>query len=87
MDSAHGKIAQQGHLISVGQAALELSVSGQSIRNWCKAGLLDYIFTAGGHRRLLKSSLREYQGLDPEPRRVKKLRRPLNSGDSCTSEI
>ena len=67
MDSARREIAQQGHLISVGQAALELGVSGQSIRNWCRAGLLDYTFTAGGHRRLLKSSLREYQGLDPEP--------------------
>jgi hypothetical protein len=26
-------------------------------------------------------------GLQPATRKVKKLRRPLNAGDSCTSEI
>jgi len=51
-------------LIPVGEAAKQLSVSDQTIRNYCSDGELDFTVTAGGHRRISMASLRRYLGLD-----------------------
>jgi excisionase family DNA binding protein len=54
-------------LIPVGEAAKQLSVSDQTIRNYCSDGELDFMVTAGGHRRISVASLRRYLGLDETP--------------------
>lgn len=68
MDSVRGRAsAQASRLVSVGDAAKCLAVSSQSIRNWCKNGDLDFVATAGEHRRITVASLHRWQGFDPEP--------------------
>jgi putative resolvase len=59
--------AQGSRLIPVGEAAKQLSVSQQTIRNYCSDGELEFMVTAGGHRRISVASLRRYLGLDETP--------------------
>jgi putative resolvase len=59
--------AEGSRLIPVGEAAKQLSVSDQTIRNYCSDGELDFMVTAGGHRRISVASLRRYLGLDETP--------------------
>jgi len=59
--------AVSSRLIPVGEAAKQLSVSDQTIRNYCSDGELDFTVTAGGHRRISMASLRRYLGLDETP--------------------
>jgi excisionase family DNA binding protein len=56
--------AEGSRLIPVGEAAKQLSVSDQTIRNYCSDGELEFMVTAGGHRRISVASLRRYLGLD-----------------------
>jgi excisionase family DNA binding protein len=59
--------AIQGRLVSVGEASKILAVSGETIRNWCDAGELEFVRTFGGHRRVGLRSIRRWLGEDEEP--------------------
>ena len=59
--------AVQGRLISVGEASKILAVSGETIRNWCDAGELEFVRTFGGHRRVGLRSIKLWLGEDEEP--------------------
>jgi putative resolvase len=66
-DSRNDQRAVQGRLISVGEASKILAVSGETIRNWCDAGELEFVRTFGGHRRVGLRSIRRWLGEDEEP--------------------
>jgi putative resolvase len=59
--------AEGSRLIPVGEAAKQLSVSDQTIRNYCSDGELEFLVTAGGHRRISMASIRRWQGHDETP--------------------
>lgn len=61
---AHYNAEGPSRLIPVGEAAKQLAVSEQSIRNYCSSGELEFLVTAGGHRRITVASVRRYQGHD-----------------------
>lgn len=46
-----------GELLTVGEAAAELRVHGDTIRRWDKAGKIAAIRTPTGHRRFLASDI------------------------------
>lgn len=67
--------AIQGRLISVGEASKILAVSGETIRNWCDAGELEFVRTFGGHRRVGLRSIKLWLGeeqarLEEEEKRI-----------------
>ena len=54
----------QGQWLSASEAAAVLGVSRHSIQNYCDRGELEYRTTLGGHRRVSRSSLNRWLGLD-----------------------
>lgn len=63
--------------LSVGETARRLSVSADTIRNYCKKGFLRCVRTKGKHRRILLSSIQAFETqrtreqATPEPERVR----------------
>ena len=64
---------QGGRWISVGLASEMLGVTPQTIRNYCKLGVLAFHYTVGKHRRIEVRSVREYLGFDEEDDGEKKI--------------
>lgn len=57
-------------LLSVSQAAKELEVSADTLRNWTKRGLIDSQRTKGGARRFTRLEIKRVQdelGIEPKP--------------------
>ncbi|MCC6511075.1 MAG: helix-turn-helix domain-containing protein [Pirellulaceae bacterium] len=47
-------------LLTTRQVAAELQVSESSVKRWCDSGLIRFLRTAGGHRRIERSQLKEF---------------------------
>ncbi len=57
-------------ILSVSQAAKELAVSADTLRNWTKKGLIDSQRTKGGARRFTRLEIKRVQdelGIEPKP--------------------
>jgi excisionase family DNA binding protein len=57
MSSAQVPSDSSDPYLTPSQAARELGVSIRSVQNWCEQGLIPYVKTMGGHRRIKRSAL------------------------------
>ena len=64
---ANSIVEGTSRLVSAGEAAQMLGVTDQTIRNYCRAGELEFVLTLGGHRRIALASVRRWMGEDDEP--------------------
>lgn len=53
-----------GQWVRIGQAAELLGVSDQTVRNWCRDGILTYRLTIGGQRQIDRRSVERALGMD-----------------------